>query len=63
MNKCDFCTIAINKDGKLVCPRKKGSDYTFCSEALERIMKLLKKSICDKVIHVGCKSLPSATML
>ena len=41
MNKCDFCRMAKNKNGKLVCPYKQGKDYTSCSEAVEKMMKAL----------------------
>ena len=40
MNKCDFCIIAKNKNGKITCPRRKGSDYYFCNDALEKMKQL-----------------------
>ena len=33
--------MAKNKDGKLVCPYKQGKNYTFCSEAVEKMEKAL----------------------
>lgn len=42
MNKCEFCTVSINQNGRFVCVAEKEQRSGYCEFALNRMMKVME---------------------